>query len=129
MNRNVLEVLSNYLLTFPQEHFSQESSYGSWIAIDQYTTYIPEDINLLELDEIETPLDILGVLAYNNNYDMSWVSLENTLDLSEAETDFLIDYQFDNNTAKDVARRISYMLEHGVPADYDETFVVEDQTC
>lgn len=119
MNRNALEVLSNLLLSFPEEAFDLETGQFSY-------EYTPKE--LFELQTLDVQIDPVGVFAFHFEFDGSWSALD--VDLFGKDNFegywFIMSDQFEHNTALDVSRRISYMLEHGVPAEYDETFVVAE---
>lgn len=119
MNRNALEVLSNLLLSFPEEAFSADN-------VD--FTYDLTPKQLFWLQTLETQIDSIGVFAFHFEFEGSWSELDDYLFGVDSldEYDFVTSREFENNTALDVSRRISFMLEHGVPAAYDHTFVVAE---
>lgn len=118
MNRNALEVLSNLLLSFPEEAVSNDSDFTS--------RYTPKQ--LFELQSLDVQIDAVGVFAFHFEFEGTWAELDDYLFGKDGNDAFwfIISETFEHNTVLDVSRRISYLLEHGVPLEYDETFVVAE---
>lgn len=121
MNRNALEVLSNLLLSFPEEAFTNLNSEAYFTS-----EYTPKQ--LFELQTLDVQVDPVGVFAFHFEFKGSWPELDDYLFGKDGDDAFwfIMSDTFEHNTALDVSRRISYLLEHGVPAEYDETFVVAE---
>lgn len=123
MNRNALEVLSNLLLSFPEEAFTNLSLN---CESDFTSKYTPKQ--LFELQTLDVQIDPVGVFAFHFEFTGSWSELDDYLFGKDGDDAFwfIMSGTFEHNTALDVSRRISYMLEHGVPTNCDETFVVAE---